>query len=78
MACRKSTTMSLDGAFDSIPVMYVEPLLSIDRLLDQLLSSDIADASTPERRATLAREIRNACMNVGFFYSEHHTLSTVF
>jgi len=59
-----------DGAFDSIPVMCVQLVLLIDRLL-KLLASDIGDASTPERRAALAHEIRNSCMNVGFFYSEY-------
>ena len=46
----------------------------IDRLL-KLLTSNIGDASTPERRASLAHEIRSACINVGFFYSEYiHTI----
>ena len=80
----KKTTMSLvasaatsDGAFDSIPVMCVESSrIPIDRLLNPL--SDIGDASTPERRVALAHEVRNACMNVGFFYSEHRSSTFIY
>ncbi|KAL4068948.1 hypothetical protein V8B97DRAFT_1872474 [Scleroderma yunnanense] len=45
-----ASAATLNGAFDSIPVI------------------DIGNASTPEQRVALAREISNACMNVGFFY----------
>ena len=34
------------------------------------LDSDIGNVSTPEERAAVAREIRDACINVGFFYIE--------
>ena len=70
MSLVESAAAALDGAFDRIPVMCVELMLSIDRLL-KMLASNVGDASTPERRAALAHEIRNACMNVGFFYSEY-------
>ncbi|KAI5995141.1 hypothetical protein EDD15DRAFT_2366069 [Pisolithus albus] len=48
------TTASVNGAFDSIPII------------------DIGHASTREERAVLARQIRDACMNVGFFYVRNH------
>ncbi|KIM69941.1 hypothetical protein SCLCIDRAFT_101558 [Scleroderma citrinum Foug A] len=49
-----ASAATLDGAFDSIPVI------------------DIANTSTPEQRAALAHEIRNASINVGFFYITGH------
>ncbi|KAI6114509.1 hypothetical protein F5141DRAFT_1291217 [Pisolithus sp. B1] len=48
------TATSVNGAFDSIPVI------------------DIGRASTPEERAALARQIRDACVKVGFFYVSNH------
>ncbi|KAI6117106.1 hypothetical protein EV401DRAFT_1971540 [Pisolithus croceorrhizus] len=35
-------------------------------------NSDIGRASTPEERAALARQIRDACVKVGFFYISNH------
>ena len=39
-------------------------------LIKGFLDSDIGNVSTSEQRAAVAREIRDACINVGFFYSE--------
>ena len=62
---------TVDCAFASIPVMCVEPSISIHNfLIKHILDSDIGNVSTPEQRVAVAREIRDACINVGFFYSE--------
>ncbi|KAI6140641.1 hypothetical protein BKA82DRAFT_1004487 [Pisolithus tinctorius] len=39
---------------------------------DSIPIIDIGHASTLEERAALARQIRDACMNVGFFYIKNH------
>ncbi|KIM69976.1 hypothetical protein SCLCIDRAFT_18973 [Scleroderma citrinum Foug A] len=43
-----------------------------DGAFDSIPVINIRDASTPERRASLAHEIRSACINVGFFYITGH------
>lgn len=66
------SAVTLGGAFNSIPVMYVRLSVSICNLLvNYFLASDIGNVSTQEQRGTVAREIRDACINVGFFYGEH-------
>ncbi|KIM69940.1 hypothetical protein SCLCIDRAFT_1207190 [Scleroderma citrinum Foug A] len=44
----------------------------LDGAFDSIPVIDIGDTFTPERKAALAHEIRNACMNVGFFYVTGH------
>ncbi|KIM69928.1 hypothetical protein SCLCIDRAFT_18948 [Scleroderma citrinum Foug A] len=45
---------------------------ALDGAFDSIPVIDIRDASSSERRAALAHEIRNACTNVGFFYITGH------
>ncbi|KAL4070392.1 hypothetical protein J3A83DRAFT_4372573 [Scleroderma citrinum] len=45
---------------------------TLNGAFDSIPVIDIGNASTPEQRVALAREISNACMNVGFFYVTGH------
>ncbi|KAI6140637.1 hypothetical protein BKA82DRAFT_4210903 [Pisolithus tinctorius] len=49
-----------------------ETAASVSGAFDSIPIIDIGHASTPEERAALARQIRDACMNVGFFYISNH------
>ncbi|KAI6039637.1 hypothetical protein EDC04DRAFT_2894981 [Pisolithus marmoratus] len=49
-----------------------ESVASVSGAFDSIPIIDIGHASTPEERAALARQIRDACMNVGFFYISNH------
>ncbi|KIN99741.1 hypothetical protein M404DRAFT_782075 [Pisolithus tinctorius Marx 270] len=49
-----------------------ETAASVSGAFDSIPIVDIGRASTPEERAALAQQIRNACMNVGFFYVSNH------
>ncbi|KAI5988338.1 hypothetical protein EDD15DRAFT_2531711 [Pisolithus albus] len=49
-----------------------ETTASVNGAFDSIPIIDIGHASTPEERAVLARQIRDACMNVGFFYIRNH------
>jgi len=55
--------------FQNIPVMCVSNKIEITTY-DVSLLSDLLNASStdPEERNALVEEIRNACINVGFFY----------
>ncbi|KAI6107671.1 hypothetical protein EDD16DRAFT_1712176 [Pisolithus croceorrhizus] len=52
-----------------------ESVASVNGAFDSIPIIDIGHASTHEERAALARQIRDACMNVGFFYSENRPSS---
>ncbi|KIN94853.1 hypothetical protein M404DRAFT_1007981 [Pisolithus tinctorius Marx 270] len=45
---------------------------SVSGTFDSIPVVDIGCVSTPEERAALAQQIRDACMNVGFFYISNH------
>ncbi|KIN99678.1 hypothetical protein M404DRAFT_779875 [Pisolithus tinctorius Marx 270] len=45
---------------------------SVSGAFDSIPVVDIGCVSTPEERAALAQQIRDACMNVGFFYISNH------
>jgi hypothetical protein len=67
--------LEADTAFDEIPVMYV--LWVEDKVLSlKVFPRDMASASNrdPGVRLRLAEQIRDACMRVGFFYSEFRSL----
>ncbi|KAI5996001.1 hypothetical protein F5J12DRAFT_896347 [Pisolithus orientalis] len=45
---------------------------SVGGAFDSIPVVDIGCVSTPEERAALAQQIRDACVNVGFFYISNH------
>ncbi|KAI6144537.1 hypothetical protein BKA82DRAFT_4172616 [Pisolithus tinctorius] len=45
---------------------------SVSGAFDSIPIIDIGHTSTPKERAALARQIRDACMSVGFFYVKNH------
>ncbi|KAL4070393.1 hypothetical protein J3A83DRAFT_4372574 [Scleroderma citrinum] len=45
---------------------------TLNGAFDRIPVIDIGNASTPAQRVALAHEIRDACMNVGFFYITGH------
>lgn len=49
-----------------------ETTASVNGTFDSIPIIDIGHASTHEERVALARQIRDACMNVGFFYIRNH------
>ncbi|KAI6039622.1 hypothetical protein EDC04DRAFT_2894967 [Pisolithus marmoratus] len=49
-----------------------ESASSVSGAFDSIPIIDIGHASTAEERAALARQIRDACVNVGFFYIRNH------
>lgn len=49
-----------------------ETTASVNGAFNSIPIIDIGHASTHEERAALARQIRDACMNVGFFYIRNH------
>ncbi|KIK16931.1 hypothetical protein PISMIDRAFT_15489 [Pisolithus microcarpus 441] len=49
-----------------------ETAASVSGAFDSIPIIDLGCASTHEERAALARQIRDACMNVGFFYIKNH------
>ncbi|KAI5981690.1 hypothetical protein F5J12DRAFT_878989 [Pisolithus orientalis] len=50
----------------------VEKAASLNGVFDSIPIVNIGHASTPEERAASALQIRDACMNVGFFYVRNH------
>ena len=64
------------GAFDSIPLMSIDSALSIGTTYLIPLQKHITNANgTRDQKTALAFEIRNACMEVGAFYSEQTRVS---
>ncbi|KAI6140639.1 hypothetical protein BKA82DRAFT_4172544 [Pisolithus tinctorius] len=49
-----------------------ETAASVSGAFDSIPIIDIGHVSTPEERAALALRVRDACMNVGFFYISNH------
>ncbi|KAI6156063.1 hypothetical protein EDD17DRAFT_1764696 [Pisolithus thermaeus] len=49
-----------------------ESAASVNGAFDSIPIIDIGHASTNEERAALAQQIKDACMNVGFFYIRNH------
>ncbi|KAI6039638.1 hypothetical protein EDC04DRAFT_2568213 [Pisolithus marmoratus] len=49
-----------------------ETAASVNGAFDSIPIIDIGSGSTPEERAVLAQQIRDACMKVGFFYVTNH------
>ena len=61
--------------FQSVPIMSVRSLRARDRRHGlNPLCSDLTDAASPdpELRWQVALNIRDACINVGFFYGQSH------
>lgn len=50
----------------------VETATSVSGAFDSIPIIDIGYASTHEERVTLAQQVRDACVNVGFFYIKNH------
>ncbi|KAI6120043.1 hypothetical protein EV401DRAFT_2070900 [Pisolithus croceorrhizus] len=51
-----------------------ETAASVSGAFDSIPIIDIGHASTPDERIALAQQIREACVNVGFFYIRNHSI----